>query len=82
MRNIMPQAPSVAERARVCPCPLCWQRPGYSCTISGPPGDHLSRYRAAERAGQVSREQLAEVLGGLVVVAEDVIVPEQRERAS
>ncbi|MGO9292816.1 MAG: hypothetical protein ACLP52_02855 [Streptosporangiaceae bacterium] len=70
------------QRARAVVCPLCWARPGAPCMVTGPPGDHLSRLIAAAGAGQVSRDQLAEVVGRLVVIADHVIVPELPERAS
>ncbi len=70
------------QKARTVVCPLCWARPGSPCTLTGPPGDHLSRWIAAAGAGQVSRDQLAGVIGRLVVIADHVIVPEQRERAA
>jgi hypothetical protein len=55
-------------------CPQCWSRPGRPCTVAGPDGDHLARYLDAERAGVIGREQLAEVVGSLEVVASHVIV--------
>ena len=57
-------------------CPLCWSLPGRCCSVSGPPGDHLARWVAASKAGQVSREQLAEVVGLLEVIADFVYVYE------
>jgi hypothetical protein len=48
----IPQA-ELAERVRLANCPHCWQRPGRSCTITGPAGDHLARWQRAERRGLI-----------------------------
>ena len=71
------QALATAESVRSLPCPLCGQRPGRPCTITGPVGDHLARWLAAERAGLITREQLAAVVGTLEVIAAHVIVRDE-----
>jgi hypothetical protein len=63
-----------ADLARMANCPLCWQRPGRPCTISGPPGDHLARWQRAERRGLITRADLAAVVAGLEVIAPHVII--------
>ena len=63
-----------ADGARLVPCPLCWQRPGRPCTITGPAGDHLARWLAAEQRGVISRQALADAVGGLEVIVAHVIV--------
>jgi len=55
-------------------CPLCWAAAERSCTITGPAGDHLARYLAAEKAGLITRLELAAVVAGLEVIADHVIV--------
>jgi hypothetical protein len=73
-------AAELAEEARLTTCarslvcPMCWSRPGRPCTITGPAGDHLSRWLEAERQGLVTREQLVAVVAGLDVVAAHIIV--------
>jgi hypothetical protein len=48
--------------------------PGISCTVSGPPGDHLARWIAAVRLGLVSRDELAGIVGALTVIADHVVI--------
>jgi hypothetical protein len=75
----VPQARSlqeIREDARRANCPQCWRRPGRSCTVSAPPGDHLARYQRAERRGLISREDLAAVVAGLEVIAAHLIIRE------
>ena len=86
MHAIMPDQPplveaprgprEVREDARRANCPLCWQRPGRPCTVSGPDGDHLARYQRAERRGLITRGELAAVVGTLEVIAAHVIIRE------
>lgn len=64
------------KKARNVMCPLCWSLPGRACSVSGPPADHLARWVAASKAGQVTREQLAAVLAQLDVIAGHVLVPD------
>ena len=74
-----PRGPrEVREDARRANCPLCWQRPGRPCTVSGPPGDHLARYQRAERRGLITRDELAAVVATLGVIAEHVIIRDGR----
>jgi hypothetical protein len=77
MHPTIPQTALPAKAVRNVMCPLCWSLPGRTCSVSGPPADHLARWVAAVRAGQVSREQLADVIAGLLVVADFVYVPER-----
>ena len=67
-------AAELADAALLVLCPLCWQRPGRPCTITGPAGDHVARWLEAERRGVITRDQLAAVVGRLEVVAAHVIV--------
>ncbi len=57
------------------PCPLCWAPPGTLCQRK-PAGNHLARYQDAERRGVLGRADLVSVVGGLVVIAPRVIVPD------
>ena len=68
------EAIPVAERVRMAHCGHCWQRPGRSCTISGPPGEHLARYMRAERRGLITSAELAAVVARLEVIAPHVII--------
>ena len=70
-----------ASAARRLPCDLCWALPGKPCTISGPPGDHLARIITAVKLGLLSRVELAEVVGGLAVIADHVVILERRPAA-
>ena len=65
---------AVTDLVRLANCPVCWQRPGKACTITGVPGDHLGRYDRAERRGLIAREDLAAVVADLEVIAEHVII--------
>jgi hypothetical protein len=65
-----------AQKARTVICEMCWALPGRCCSVSGPPGDHLCRWVQAERAGLVTRVELAEVIAALPVVAGHVYVYE------
>jgi hypothetical protein len=53
----------------------CGARPGQACT---PEGDHLGRYMAAEKAGQIGRAELGRAIEGLDVIAPQVIVRERQ----
>jgi hypothetical protein len=65
---------TVTDLVRLANCPVCWQRPGRPCTISGPPGDHLGRWDRAERRGLIGRGDLVAAVDHLDVVAPHVIV--------
>lgn len=67
-------AESAVERVRLANCPQCWQRPGKSCTLTGPAGDRLARWQRAERRGLIDRDDLAVVVAGLDVIAPHVII--------
>ena len=78
MQETVPTTDTLAPRkARNVMCPMCWALPGRTCSVSGPPGDHLARWIAASKAGQVSREQLAEVVAGIEVIADFVYIYER-----
>jgi len=59
---------------RATPCGQFRHAPGRSCTIIGPPGNHLARYQRAERRGLISRADLAAVVAALEVIAPSVYV--------
>jgi hypothetical protein len=65
---------TITDLVRLANCPLCWQRPGKACTITGVPGDHLGRWMRAERRSLISREDLAAVVAGLEVIAAHVVI--------
>ena len=78
MQPTIPQTTIPSPPQRQISCPQCWQRRFLPCTLSGAPGDHLARYIAATRAGLLSVADLAGVVGGLIVIADHVIVLERR----
>jgi len=69
-----PPRVTVTDLVRLANCPLCWQRPGKPCTVAGVPGDHLARWRRAERRSLIAREDLAAAVAGLDVIAGHVII--------
>jgi hypothetical protein len=77
MQPTIPQTTRRLARCAPSAAALCWQTPGRPCTVSGPPGDHLSRYAAAVRLGLLTKAELAAIVGGLTVVADHVIILEQ-----
>ena len=54
-------------------CPLCHARPYGPCQVT-PAGDHLARWLAAYREGRITRDDLAGVIVGLVVITEREMV--------
>jgi hypothetical protein len=62
-----------ADLALAVMCTLCWAPPQSPCQVQ-PAGSHLARYQAAERRGLLSRDGLASVVAGLVVIAPGAIV--------
>jgi hypothetical protein len=73
MSTTIPQS-SATELVRLANCPVCWQRPGKACTITGPAGDHLGRWQRAERRGLIARGDLAAVVADLEMIAGHVII--------
>jgi len=67
-----------AQAARAVDC-ACDARAGVAC---GPSGDHLARYLRAEQTGVITRESLTEVIGGLDVIAPQVIIQPTGDRAA
>ena len=63
-----------AVRSRI--CNACWAPAGTSCTVAGPPGDHLARYLDAERRGDLDRAAVTAAVMSLTVLAHHVIIPE------
>jgi hypothetical protein len=74
MQDIIPRAANHSGPARRIMRDLCWAAVGKPCTVSGPPGDHLIRLANAVRLGLLSRDQLAEVVVGLAVIADHVVI--------
>ena len=57
----------------------CDAKAGVAC---GPSGDHLARYLRAEQTGRITTESLMEVIGGLDVIAPQVIIQPTGDRAA
>ena len=74
MSDTIAQLPVRAVRRRR--CELCQARLGQPCQTQ-PPGDHLSRWLAAYRAGDISRDELAQIFSRLVVVTKWQLVPDR-----
>ena len=74
MTQTMPQLP--VQAVRMARCGLCPARPGQPCQAQ-PPGDHLSRWLSAYRAGHISRDELAQVFSELVVLTKFQVVPDR-----
>jgi hypothetical protein len=73
----MPETvPNTITPVRLIRCDLCWAPPGEACQRK-PAGDHLARYTAAVKLGLLSRGELAAVVGGLVVIADHVVILER-----
>jgi len=77
MQETIPRTASATQGARSIRCPMCWSLPGSKCQRN-PAGDHLARLIAAVKAGLLSKAELAEVVGGLTVVADHVVILERR----
>ena len=77
MTNTIPQTASPAEVARSIRCPLCWTLPGNGPCQRQPAGDHLARLIAAVKAGLLSKAELTEVVGGIEVIADHVVILER-----
>jgi hypothetical protein len=72
----IPADPSPSQLLRTMLCTLCWAPPGRPCTGVGPPGDHLARFVGAVKVGLLAWEDLAAIIGGLTVIADQVVILE------
>jgi hypothetical protein len=74
MTHTIPRTIIAAQAARARQCPLCQAAPGTPCQAK-PAGDHLARYLDAYTAGRLTRAYMAAVVGEMVVIAREAIVP-------
>jgi hypothetical protein len=74
MSETIPHPAARAVRNTI--CVLCAAPAGTPCHAE-PAGDHLTRWLTAYTAGQVTREELAEVFAQIVVITKYQIVPER-----
>lgn len=66
--------PLTASAVRAIPCPLCSAPTGVRCGLTG---CHLTRWLRAFALSLISREQLFEAVGGLVVLTAWQLVEER-----
>jgi hypothetical protein len=71
---------AAAAQVRSVPCGLCWAAPGTPCQ-SEPEADHLARWLSALTLGRVTRDDVAAVIGRLVVITKWAIVPAEASAA-
>lgn len=57
-------------------CPVCGTGPYTPCQLI-PAADHLGRWLAAYAAGKLTRADMAEVIGGLVVITAASLIEER-----
>ena len=56
-------------------CPICGTGPYSPCQLI-PAADHLGRWLAAYETGKLTRAEMAEVVGGLVVITAAELIEE------